>query len=270
MDLKRAVSSRFGLSYNRAVGPLIWLLLTLTATPAKSWAQLADGRRLLLAAPQRDPLPVVYRKPPRQPHLVAWELPYQEWQREYQAHFAALYDSGRVRFRPTSIIMHYTVINDAQAVWDSFARGCTMALGDRFHFGHPSVQLMIDKDGTIYRLLPLNHRGTGAYGADHVAISIEMVAADEKDLLSRPRQVFASFCLVSWLMKHYQIPPTRVSSHFEVSLGSIVYPEFTDRADPVWKYCYPPQSFRYDPGTRYMGMLRRYLIEYAGFRPGRR
>ena len=97
-----------------------------------------------------------------------------------------------------------------------------------------------------------------------------MVAADQEDLLSRPRQVFASFCLVHWLMKRYQIPVTRVSSHFEVSLGWIVFPEFTDRADPVWRFCYPFQSFRYDPGTRYMGMLRRYLNDYGDSRPARR
>lgn len=120
---------------------------------------------------------------------------------------------------------------------------------------------MVDRDGTIYRLLPLDRKATGAYGADHVALSIEMVALDQEDLLSRPSQVFASFCLVRWLMERYQIPVTRVHSHFEVAVGLAVFPEFTDLADPVWWFAYPMSSFRYDPGNGYMSLLRRYLLD---------
>ena len=58
----------------------------------------------------------------------------------------------------------------------------------------------------------------------------------------------------------YDIPVSRVQSHFEVSLGLVVFPEFTDRADPVWWFAYPPSSMRWDPGLRYMSLLRRYLL----------
>ena len=220
---------------------------------------LLPWRRILLAgiAPS---LPAQYRKY-RPPKMKDWMLPYLDWEEEYEQHFADLYGDSSLILEPTHIVMHYTVVPWAAAVWHGFRRGGTMAVGNTTHFGHPSVQLMVDRDGTIYRLLPLNRKGTGAYGADHVALSIEMVASDESDLLSRPSQVFASLCLVRWLMDRYQIPLQNVHSHFEVGLGLVVFPEFTDRADPLWWFAYPPQSFRYDPGSRYMALLRRYLID---------
>lgn len=231
----------------------------LVFAPREVSEPFADTRRLLLAAPAAQ-LPPQYRKY-RQPRLIPWELPYRAWESEYRHHFEGLYGDPSLSLRPSAIVMHYTVIDDAQAVWNSFVRGTTMALGDQTHFGHPSVQLMVDKDGKVYRLMPLNRKCTGAYGADHVALSIEMVARDEQDLLSRPSQVFASFCLVRWLTEFYNIPASRVHSHTEVAMGLLVFPEFTDKADPVWWFAYPPKSFRFDPGPRYMALLRRYLLE---------
>lgn len=238
---------------------LVLLLAALLYTAPPTLEELAQHRRLMLARPAPT-LPAKYRKY-RAPKIIKWHLPYRSWEPEYRKFFKDLYGDPSLTFQPRAIIMHYTVIESAQGVWDSFARGGTMAVGDTTRSGHISVQLMVDRDGSVYSLLPLNRRGTGCYGADHVALSIEMVAANEADLLTRPSQMFSSFCLVRYLCDLYDIPASHVQSHFEVSLGLLTFPEFTDRADPIWWFAYPPVSFRWDPGERYMALLRRYLLD---------
>lgn len=198
--------------------------------------------------------------PLTRPRLVPWLLPYQEWEKEYREYFQRHYRDPRITFHPSMIVMHYTVTDDAEAVWNGFERGGRMDAGDfGLIFGHVSVQLMVDKDGTVYQLLPLDRRCTGAYGVNHVALSIEMIAADEADLLSRPRQVWASFCLVRYLMQRFRIPLSKVVSHNDVSIGRLVLPEYLDYADSKWPYGYPPQFFRYDPGMTYMAWLKTVL-----------
>lgn len=198
--------------------------------------------------------------PYRPPQLLPFFLPYQDWQEEYRVHFQRLYHDPRVTFRPTMIVMHYTVTPDAQSVWNGFVRGTRMSQGDYGNnFGHPSVQLMVDVDGSVLQLLPLDHRCTGAYGVDHVALSIEMVAMNEPELLSRRKQVLSSFHLVRSLMEKFDIPASRVIAHYEVSAGRSVVPEYTDYADSKVPDRYPPESARTDPGRTYMAWLREYL-----------
>lgn len=208
------------------------------------------------------------REPLKAPNIKPWMLPYQGWAAEYKQYFAWHAHSRSERFpvdksghrRPTMIVMHFTVSHDAQSVWDGFARGCNMDNGDYgFPFGHPSVHFMVDSDGAIYQLLPTDWRCTGAYGVNHVALSIEMVAMNEEQLLSRPRQLYASFCLVDRLRREFDIPLDRIIGHFQVSCGKWMVSDYLDDADSKWPYGYPPAAFRFDPGVTYMGWLHRRL-----------
>lgn len=215
-------------------------------------------------APKRSKLPARYPrefdgKAVQAPTYVPWFLPYQEWQQEYKAYFQRHYHDPTVKLDPKLICMHYTVMPDAQAIWESFRRGCNMSAGKGSVWGHVSVHLMIDQDGTVYQLLPFDHRCTGAYGVNHKAISIEMVATTEADLLSRPKQVWASFMVVKDLMKRYNIPASGVIAHYEVSQGKSVVPDYLDYADPDYPDRYPSKYFRSDPGPTYMSWLRSYV-----------
>ena len=199
-------------------------------------------------------------KPLEAPKYVPWMLPYQEWENEYRAYFDRHYRDPRIQLQPNLICMHYTVTDSAEAVWNGFRRGCRMSNGNKGSVpGHVSVHLMIDKDGTVYQLLPFDRRCTGAYGVNHKAISIEMVAANEGDLLSRTRQVWSSFCVVRDLMKRYQISPSGVIAHYEVSQGKSVVPDYLDYNDTDYPDRYPEKYARFDPGTTYMAWLRSYL-----------
>jgi hypothetical protein len=87
-----------------------------------------------------------------------------------------------------------------------------------------------------------------------------MVAADEKDLLSRPVQLLSAFCLVDGLLKKYKLPVWAVLSHQEVAYGKVFLNDYTDLADTEYPYWYPKPSFRFDPGHTVMAWCREFLL----------
>ena len=218
-----------------------------------------EGRRPTKARVYSRKLPKRYKEAGyEKPSFKSWLLPYQSWEKEYRSYFRRHYGDPRLTFKPSMLVMHYTVVPSASATWNGFRRGANMSAGDYGTVrGHVSVQLMIDKDGTIYKLMPLNRRCTGAYGVNHVALSVEMVARTESDLLSRPEQVLSSFRLARYLMSRFDIPLKKVVSHAEVGRGEV--PEYLDLADSAWPDRYPPSSARTDPGETYMAWLRKWL-----------
>jgi N-acetyl-anhydromuramyl-L-alanine amidase AmpD len=202
----------------------------------------------------------LFSKPYQEPKYVSWFLPYQTWEAEYRNYFQRHYHDPSLTLKPTLICMHYTVTPSASTVYDMFCRGTQMCAGDAGTvFGHVSVHLMIDKDGTIYQLLPFDRKCTGAYGVNHKAISIEMVATTESDLLSHPAQLYQSFCVVRDLMRKYNIPLSGLIAHSDVSAGKSVVPEYLDYADSKYPDSYPSSSTRTDPGSTYMTWLRDYI-----------
>lgn len=202
----------------------------------------------------------IWKMPYREPSPVDWMLPFGDWEREYRDYFRRHYGDPRLSLKPTAMVMHYTVTGDAASVRRSFLGGANMSAGDQgVVWGHVSVHFIIDPKGKLYQLMPTDRRCTGAYGVNHVALSIEMVARHEDELLGRPEQVFASFCLVRSLMRRFDIPLERVYAHHEVSQGRSVVPEYTDYADSQYPDRYPPASARLDPGRTYMKWLRTYV-----------
>jgi N-acetyl-anhydromuramyl-L-alanine amidase AmpD len=202
----------------------------------------------------------LFSKPYEEPKYVSWLLPYQAWEAEYRNYFQRHYHEPSLTLKPSLICMHYTVTPSASSVYDMFCRGTQMCAGDAGTvFGHVSVHLMIDKDGTIYQLLPFDRKCTGAYGVNHRAISIEMVATSESDLISHPAQLYRSFCVVRDLMRKYNIPLSGIIAHSDVSAGKSVVPEYLDYADSRYPDSYPSSSTRTDPGSTYMSWLREYL-----------
>jgi N-acetyl-anhydromuramyl-L-alanine amidase AmpD len=183
----------------------------------------------------------------QEPEWLEWFLSYQNWTREYRRYFHRHYAENSLFFTPCMIVMHYTVVPTAEQTYSVLQRR------------HVSVHFLIAKDGTIYQLMPLNRRCNGAYGVNHRALSIELVASTESDLLSRPYQVFQSFCLARYLMQRYDIKLDKVVGHYEVGQGVTRVPEYLDLFDPYYPTRYPPSDMRYDPGETYMRWLRSYL-----------
>ena len=74
---------------------------------------------------------------------------------------------------------------------------------------------MIDRDGTIYQLVPLTTMCRHTVGLNWTAIGIEHVGTSDREILSDPRQLQASLRLTLWLMHRYGISLPNVIGHNE-------------------------------------------------------
>jgi len=201
-----------------------------------------------------------------EPEIIERFLPYENWTEEYTDYFQRHYHEPVLTLVPQAIVMHYTACDSLEGTIATFSNGQDYDDGDvGVVFGHLSVHFVIDKDGTVYYTLPWNRRCRGAYGVNHVALSIEMVALDQDSLLSQEATVSASFKLVKKLMDRFNIPKENVWGHYHVSYGknseTTVRNYYTDFGDNRSPDCYPPEFGRSDPGAIYMERLMKYLTE---------
>jgi beta-N-acetylhexosaminidase len=112
-----------------------------------------------------------------------------------------------VEFVPRVIVLHFTDGTSADSTWQYF---------DQVHIGddrpdlkkqgelNVSSQFLVDRDGTVYRLMPENWMGRHAVGLNHVAIGIENVGDGDRHPLT-PAQVDADVALVHYLSVRWPI-----------------------------------------------------------------
>jgi N-acetyl-anhydromuramyl-L-alanine amidase AmpD len=74
---------------------------------------------------------------------------------------------------------------------------------------------VIDRDGTIYQLVPLTTICRHTVGLNWTAIGIEHVGTSDASVLGNPRQLRASLKLTLWLMGRYRISLPNVIGHAE-------------------------------------------------------
>ena len=77
------------------------------------------------------------------------------------------------------------------------------------------AHFVIDTDGTIYQLVPLDTICRHTVGLNWTAIGIEHVATSDVAVLGNARQLAASLRLTAWLMQHYRISLANVIGHNE-------------------------------------------------------
>lgn len=247
-----------------------WLFLILSClAPLPSALQTAWHQRYVLFLeidPALEPLPKQLRGAQCRPlRLLDYSLPVSNWIASDLERNRRLYGENSIRLRPRYIVLHFTVVPDAADVLAAFSRPTQLGVGNQKPvLSLVTVHYMVDKDGAVLKLVPEERRASGTYGLDHLALAIEMVAKDEKDLLSRPRQLLATFCLVDGLLKKYRLPLWSVLSHEEVALGNFFLSDYTDLADSEYPYFYPKPSFRYDPGHTTMAWCREFLLRKRG------
>lgn len=125
---------------------------------------------------------------------------------------------------PTCIVLHYTAGREFPE---------NLATSTRFDGETPGLasHYVIQGDH-IWQLLPTDVRSRGAYGINHRAINIEMVAADATDLSNHPATLHTCVLLVRYLMQKYGIPKSHVYSHQAVAhMNRREVPEVLDRVD---------------------------------------
>ncbi|HZQ15622.1 MAG TPA: peptidoglycan recognition family protein, partial [Gaiellaceae bacterium] len=77
------------------------------------------------------------------------------------------------------------------------------------------AHFVIDRDGTIYQLVPLTTMCRHTVGLNWTAIGIEHVGTSDASILGDPAQLRASLELTLWLMSRYRISLPNVIGHAE-------------------------------------------------------
>jgi beta-N-acetylhexosaminidase len=114
---------------------------------------------------------------------------------------------------PKVIVEHYTANESFAATWNTFASDTPdPELGE---LPGTCAHFVVDKDGTVYQLVPLNVMCRHTVGLNHVAIGIEHVGTSASEIIHDAKQVDASLALTRYLMQRFHITLRNVIGHNE-------------------------------------------------------
>jgi N-acetylmuramoyl-L-alanine amidase len=152
---------------------------------------------------------------PAKPVIVWKPIPFSAQRRAEMAQYAARH-YGLHTWRlehPKVIVEHYTASNSFSSAWNTFASD---APDPELHeLPGTCAHFVIDRDGTIYQLVPLNTMCRHTVGLNWTAIGIEHVGTSDASILQNPKQIAASLKLTLWLMHRYGISLPNVIGHNE-------------------------------------------------------
>jgi N-acetylmuramoyl-L-alanine amidase len=149
------------------------------------------------------------------PRVVSRPIPFGEKRRQEMRAYARRHygiDDHRL-VRPRVIVQHYTVTDSFQPVYDTFAVDRPdPELGEL-----PGVcaHYVIDRDGTIYRLVSTRIMCRHTVGLNYTAIGIEHVGRSDGQVLGNRRQLAASLRLTRMLQGRFGITTRNVIGHNE-------------------------------------------------------
>jgi N-acetylmuramoyl-L-alanine amidase len=150
-----------------------------------------------------------------QPTIVQKPIPFPAKRKQEMAAYARRHygiDSYRLR-DPKVIVEHYTVTDTFQQTWNTFAPDRPDAeLGE---LPGTCSHYVIDRDGTIYQLVPRSIMCRHTVGLNYTAIGIEHVGSSDGEILRNTRQMAASLRLTRWLRCRYGIGVGNVIGHSE-------------------------------------------------------
>jgi N-acetyl-anhydromuramyl-L-alanine amidase AmpD len=149
------------------------------------------------------------------PAIVQKPIPFGAARRAETAAYAKRHyglDTWRLR-TPHVIVEHYTATTSFASAWSTFAADTPdPELGE---LPGTCAHFVIDRDGTIYQLVPLTTICRHTVGLNWTAIGIEHVGTSDVSILGDPRQLRASLRLTLWLMTRYGISLPNVIGHAE-------------------------------------------------------
>jgi beta-N-acetylhexosaminidase len=153
------------------------------------------------------------------PTIVSKPIPFGAKRKQEMAAYAKRhYGLSTYRLKdPRVIVEHYTVTSTFQATWNTFAPD--RADPELHELPGTCAHFVVDRDGTIYQLVPLGIMCRHTVGLNYTAIGIEHVGSSDAQILSNPRQMAASLRLTRWLRCRYGIGAPNVIGHNE-SLSS--------------------------------------------------
>jgi len=198
--------------------------------------------------------------PPRlaRPHIVWKPIPLSAQRLAETAAYAKRHygvDTWHIR-GPHVIVEHYTASTTMTSAWSTFAQDVPDS--ELHELPGTCAHFIVDRDGTIYQLVPVEVICRHTVGLNLVALGIEHVGMSDAEILDDPAQMKASLHLTAWLMQRYRIPLGDVIGHAE-SLTSPwhheLYPSWRCQTHADWQ---PADMAVYR--TRLRALLRRYHI----------
>jgi N-acetylmuramoyl-L-alanine amidase len=169
--------------------------------------------------PQTAKPPADTRPTAARPAIVQRPIPFGAKRREEMRAYALRHygiDSFRLR-DPKVIVEHYTATDTFQAAYSTFANDVPDV--ELHELPGTCAHFIVDKDGTIYQLVPLTIMCRHTVGLNYTAIGIEQVGRDAREILDRPAQYGAVVRLTAWLRCRHGIALRNVIGHNE-SLSS--------------------------------------------------
>jgi N-acetylmuramoyl-L-alanine amidase len=154
---------------------------------------------------------------PNKPPIVWKPIPFGSQRKAETVAYARRHygiDTWRLE-HPQVIVEHYTAGSSFASAYDTFAANSP----DLGELPGTCAHFVIDTDGTIYQLVPLNTMCRHTVGLNYTAIGIEHVGTSDSQVLHDKSQLDASLRLTLWLMRRFGISLPNVIGHSE-SLSS--------------------------------------------------
>lgn len=152
-----------------------------------------------------------------------------------------------VKIEPIMVVLHWTAASTMLSTFHTFNKPTLDA--DRTAISgasnlNVSSQFLIDRDGTIYRLMAEDSFARHVIGLNYCAIGVENVGSSAFPLTDA--QLAANEKLVRYLVKKYKIQ--YLIGHYEYTLF---------KNTPIWKETNPNyQTGKNDPGVDFMQKVR--------------
>lgn len=183
--------------------------------------------------------------------IIDWPIPWTAERQRLMLEYRRAHSdpaAADLTITPTIVVLHYTAGPSAKGTHRYFsnleiepARAQLRAAGRV----NVSAHFLVDRDGTIYRLVPETTMARHCIGLNHNAIGVENVGDGDRHPLT-DAQVEADAALIRHLAARY--PIRRVIGHHEARLLDGT-PEFVE-LDPAFRNRKP------DPGPAFMAKVR--------------
>jgi N-acetylmuramoyl-L-alanine amidase len=148
------------------------------------------------------------------PHIVWTPIPYGAQRKAEMAQYAQRhYGIHSWVLHPKVIVEHYTASNSFASAYATFVADVPDA--ELHQLPGTCAHFIVDRDGTIYQLVPLDVMCRHTVGLNDVAIGIEHVGTSDAQILDDAAQMRSSLALTAWLMARYRISLKNVIGHNE-------------------------------------------------------
>ncbi|MBT0810232.1 N-acetylmuramoyl-L-alanine amidase [Litoribacter ruber] len=161
-------------------------------------------------------------------------------------------DTESIEIEPKMVVLHWTVVPSIEKTFDVFDPAILPSAREGLQGAsalNVSSQYLVDRDGTIFKLMPENHFARHTIGLNHCAVGIENIGSDEMPLTKAQEK--ANEQIIRYLKSKYAI--THVIGHHEYQL-------FKDH--PYWKETDPNYlTVKTDPGDKFMRAVRKRIAD---------